>query len=81
MMAGYSDEYYDSLYRKGVAALGQLEGLLPASTVDFARGLFEANEPGVAVETLSEALGEGDVAVTSSVRQQLVELAETMELD
>jgi hypothetical protein len=73
--------YYEDLQGKLRALLAEVSGRLPVFTVDFVTELIEQNEPGVALETMSEMLAEARREISATTLDRVSELTRTMGLD
>lgn len=76
----HSADYDEDLRGRLEAVLFEVAAEIPTSTYEFVTELLDANEPGVALETLSEVLTDQGVVVRRQVRDRLADLAETMGL-
>jgi hypothetical protein len=77
----YPQSYYDEIRGKLQAVLFMVAPKLPESTRSFVTEELDANELGVALETMVDVLAEVSAPVTREVVDTLAELARTMKLD
>jgi hypothetical protein len=75
------DSYYEELRGRVQALLIEVADQLPAFTVDLVTELIDANEPGVAVETISEMLAEAHGEISAGTLGHVHDLVTTMHLD
>ena len=80
-MTGWPSSYYEELRGKVLALLIMIQDQLPSATVKIVAELVDANEPGVALETMSEMLVESGEAITLESLALVDDLVRTMQLD
>jgi hypothetical protein len=76
-----STSYHDDLRGKVRALLIMVADQLPPTTVELVTEMIDANESGVALETISEMLVESRGAVTSNALAVVDDLVRTMRFD
>jgi hypothetical protein len=73
--------YYEELRGRVRGLLITIADQLPASTVALVSDMIDANESGVALETISEMLVESQGTISTDALMLASELVETMRLD
>ena len=76
-----SASYYDDLRGRVRAVLFIVAEQLPRMTVELVTELIDANESGVALETISEVLVERESRITADTLDMVRALVTTMGLD
>jgi hypothetical protein len=77
----WTASYYEELRGRVRAVLIAVEAQLPSTTVDLVSEMIDANEPGVALETISEMLVESQGIISADILTLVRELVETMGLN
>jgi hypothetical protein len=72
---------YDELQGALRALLIMVADQLPTSTVDLVQEMIDANECGVALETVSEMLVASDASIPSSALKVVADLTSSMDLE
>ena len=80
-MVAYSQSYYDEIRGKLHAVLFVVADQLPRMTVDFVAEELDANEIGLALETIVEGLAATSAPVPRHIVDDLAELADRMQMD
>jgi hypothetical protein len=80
-MTGHSHEYYEELQARARTLLKAVSPQLLPQTVELASEMIDANECGVAVETISEMLAEAGAPISHDVLMQAAGLVNLMGLD
>lgn len=80
-MTGKSSGYYEELQGQLRGLLIEVSDQLPSFTLGLVDELIDANECGVALETLSEMLVESGAAISSDTLDGILLLVDAMDLD
>jgi hypothetical protein len=80
-MNNYTASYYEELRGNAIALLILVADKLPKTTVQHVTEMVDANESGLALETLSEVLAESRQIITNDAFTLVADLVETMGLD
>ncbi|MEE9964909.1 MAG: MafI family immunity protein [Propionicimonas sp.] len=80
-MSESGGNYYEVLQGRLRAILGVVADQLPRFTVDLVTEFIDANECGLALETLTEMLHESSAQLTRQLAAEMHSLADEMGLD
>ena len=81
LLSAVDSSYYEDLRGRVRGLLIEVAGQLPALTVGLVDEMIDANECGVALETMSEMLAESHAVIAGSTLEGVSSLVEAMGLD
>ena len=80
-MNPYATEYYEDISGRLRAVLFRTAEILQPDTVEFLTEMLDANELGVALEMMVEALEDAKLPITPEIASTLEALARKMEMN